>query len=292
MFKFFRAIHVCNLGVVAALNSGGLIDEVDRACRPDPGGGREGFRRRRRVTSCAAWTALTDQLVGQLAEQDEKRGAVAQRRAKLSPCHPLRPVAERLQSRCWRSRPEPRTQRTRRPLSISAPRSPSTRQPPGSVVWIEIPTRDTTLPAYFVRPTATTGPAPVHRCMFNGLDCTETMLPAGSARAGRPWHLRPDGRRPRRRRALRLQGFTAVVDSEAWATASRRAGVRRRPTPIASSAGPLGGYYAPRAAAFEKRLALVVGLGRQPQLGGRPARRYGEGQGRALLGTRPVVWDS
>ena len=72
MFEFFPGNYVWNLGVVAALNSGGLIDEVDRACRPireaaakgsDAGTGD--FLR--------AWTALTDQLVGQ-AEEAEKAG--------------------------------------------------------------------------------------------------------------------------------------------------------------------------------------------------------------------------
>ena len=34
MFEYFPGNYLWNLGVVAALNSGGLIDEVDRACRP------------------------------------------------------------------------------------------------------------------------------------------------------------------------------------------------------------------------------------------------------------------
>jgi hypothetical protein len=34
VFEYFPGNYVWNLGVVAALNSGGLIDEVDRACRP------------------------------------------------------------------------------------------------------------------------------------------------------------------------------------------------------------------------------------------------------------------
>ena len=34
VFEYFPGNYVWNLAVVAALNSGGLIDEVDRACRP------------------------------------------------------------------------------------------------------------------------------------------------------------------------------------------------------------------------------------------------------------------
>src|SRR3712207_1313927 len=34
MYEYFPGNYVWNLGVVAALNSGGLIDEIDRACGP------------------------------------------------------------------------------------------------------------------------------------------------------------------------------------------------------------------------------------------------------------------
>ena len=73
MFEYFpTGPYTYNLSVVATLNSGGLIDEVDRACR--------------RITEAAAagedagtpvflkaWADLTDQLVGQ-AEAAEKAG--------------------------------------------------------------------------------------------------------------------------------------------------------------------------------------------------------------------------
>ena len=56
--------------------------------------------------------------------------------------------------------------------------------------------------------------------------------------------------------ALRLQGLTSRVDSEAWATAcvdylETRDDVD--PTRIGLVGWSLGGYYAPRAAAFEKQ---------------------------------------
>ena len=72
MFEYFPGNYVWNLGVVATLNSGGLIDEVDRACRPirdaaarGEDAGTPDFLR--------AWTALTDSLVAQ-AEAAEKAG--------------------------------------------------------------------------------------------------------------------------------------------------------------------------------------------------------------------------
>ena len=72
MFEYFPGNYVWNLAVVAALNSGGLIDEVDRACRPlreaaargDDAGTREFLQ---------VWTGLTDSLVAQ-AEDAEKAG--------------------------------------------------------------------------------------------------------------------------------------------------------------------------------------------------------------------------
>src|SRR3712207_9384162 len=68
VFEYFpTGPYTYNLSVVATLNSGGLIDEVDRACRPikeaavnGEDAGTPDFLR--------AWTALTDQLVGQAEE--------------------------------------------------------------------------------------------------------------------------------------------------------------------------------------------------------------------------------
>ena len=61
MFEYFPGNYVWNLSVVAALNSGGTIDEVDRACRPirdaatrGEDAGTEDFLR--------AWSTLVDQL--------------------------------------------------------------------------------------------------------------------------------------------------------------------------------------------------------------------------------------
>ena len=52
MFEYFPGNYVWNLGVVATLNSGGLIDEVDRACRPIKDARRRARTPARR-TSCA-----------------------------------------------------------------------------------------------------------------------------------------------------------------------------------------------------------------------------------------------
>jgi len=73
VFEYFTdGPYTYNYSVVGALNTGGLIDEIDRACRPirtaaaagEDSGTRDFLR---------AWTALTDQLVTQ-AEDAERAG--------------------------------------------------------------------------------------------------------------------------------------------------------------------------------------------------------------------------
>jgi hypothetical protein len=74
VFEYFPGNYVWNLGVVAAMNSGGLIDEVDRACRPI----RESAARGADAGTpefLRAWTALTDQLVAQAEEAEKARHA-------------------------------------------------------------------------------------------------------------------------------------------------------------------------------------------------------------------------
>ena len=70
MFEYFPGNYIWNLGVVATLNSGGAIDEVDRACRPireaAPSGATPG-----RGSSCWPGSAVADQLAEQAAEAEK-----------------------------------------------------------------------------------------------------------------------------------------------------------------------------------------------------------------------------
>ena len=71
MFEYFPGNYVWNLGVVATLNSGGLIDEVDRACRPI----RELATQGSDVGTTefmAAWQAVADQLEEQAKDAEAK----------------------------------------------------------------------------------------------------------------------------------------------------------------------------------------------------------------------------
>ena len=76
--------------------------------------------------------------------------------------------------------------------------------------------------------------------------------------------------------ALRLQGFTARIDTEAWAGAAvdyLRPATTSTRSRIGIVGWSLGGYYAPRAAAFEKRFALVVAWGANHNWGAVQRRR-------------------
>ena len=161
-----------------------------------------------------AWTALTDQLVGQ-AEDAEKAGhtrtagqlyfRASNYLARPSGCSrtPTR-TGCRPTGGCWSWR--------RRPSTCTARASPA----------VEIPYEGTTLPAYFSQAPATDdGPAPVI-VLVNGLDSTkEHMYSSGhwaelAARGISCLMLDQPGTGE----ALRLQGLTARIDTEAWAGAA------------------------------------------------------------------------
>ncbi len=265
MFEYFPGNYVWNLGVVATLNSGGLIDEVDRACRPireaaaqgEDAGTREFLR---------AWTALTDQLVGQ-AEAAEKAGHARTAGQLYARATNYLCQAERLQSA---SAPG-RLDTYRRVLELQ---QKALELVSPSVTRVAVPFEGTTLPAYF----SAAGPGAPVMIMWNGLDSTkEHMYSSGhwAELAARGIScLMVDC--PGSGEALRLQGLTARVETEGWATAcvdylETRGDVDA--TRIGLAGWSLGGYYAPRAAAFEKRLALVVAWGANHDWGAVQRRR-------------------
>lgn len=267
MFEYFPGNYVWNLGVVATLNSGGLIDEVDRACRPI----REAATRGEDAGTpdfLRAWTALTDQLVTQ-AEEAEKAGHTRTAGQFYARATNYLCQAERLQSASAPGRLD--TYRRvlelqQKTFDLAAPQ----------VSRVEIPYEGTTLPAYF-SPAGGGEPAPV-MIMWNGLDSTkEHMYSSGhwAELAARGIScLMVDC--PGSGEALRLQGLTASIETEGWASAcvdylESRDDVD--PARIGLVGWSLGGYFAPRAAAFEKRLALVVAWGANHDWGAVQRRR-------------------
>jgi pimeloyl-ACP methyl ester carboxylesterase len=279
VFEYFpQGPYTYNLSVVATLNSGGLIDEVDRACR--------------RITEAAAagedagtpvflqaWADLTDQLVAQ-AEDAEKAGHtrtagqlwfrasnyLAQAERMLAHSDPNRiPTYKRL------------LELAEKAFALHSPR----------VSRVEIPYEGTTLPAYFSQaPAADDGPVPVI-ILVNGLDSTKEHMYSSDH-----WdELAARGisclmlDQPGTGEALRLQGLPARIDTEVWAGAVVD-WLETRDDVDASRIGivgwSLGGYYSPRAAVFEKRLALCVAWGANHDWGAVQRRR------KKREGERPV----
>jgi dienelactone hydrolase len=283
VFEYFPGNYVWNLAVVATLNSGGLIDEIDRACRPL----REAAARGEDAGTAEflrVWGGLADSLAAH-AEAAEAAGRTQTAGQLYARATNYLCQAERMQS----ARAPGRADTYRRVLDLQ--QRAMTRKDP-RLSRVRIPYEGTTLPAYFSQaPAADRAPTPV-MIMWNGLDSTkEHMYSSGhwAELAARGISaLMVDC--PGSGEALRLQGLTARVDTEAWAAACVNYLLTRDdidPAAIGLVGWSLGGYYAPRAAAFEKRLALVVAWGGNHDWGAVQRRRL------EREGERPVphYWD-
>ncbi|WP_113699324.1 alpha/beta hydrolase family protein [Nonomuraea lactucae] len=282
MFEIFPGNYVWNLSVNIALNTGGHISEIAEACAPlleaaqaGEDAGTELFLR--------SWTALADRLV-ELAEEDEAAGHPLTAAARYYRASVYYLTAERLQSRHY----APRWDAYRKMLDSFDRGITLGRH---NCAKVEIPYGDSSLPGLFVRAEGVSGRAP---CMvhYNGLDSTKEMIYGSGiahelARRGIS-SLIVD--HPGSGEALRLRGLTGRHDSEHWSAAcvdwlEQRDDVDR--ARIGVMAWSLGGYYAPRAAAFEKRFSLCVAWGANYNWGELQKRRL------AREGDRPVphYWD-
>ncbi|WP_336650655.1 alpha/beta hydrolase family protein [Kocuria rosea] len=282
MYEYFPTNYVWNLATNIALNTGGHITEIDEICRPllevSAGGDDEGTE-----AFFEAWCARADRLV-ELAEQDQAAGHDLSAARKYERASVYYLTAERQQSRHF----APRQEAYRKMLETFEKAITCGQRNCERVV---IPYEGTTLPGLFVRAQGVTGPAPtmVH---YNGLDSTKEMI-YGSGIAD---ELAARGintlmvDHPGVGEALRLQGLTGYANSERWSGPvvdylETRPEVEN--TRIGVMAWSLGGYYAPRAAAFEKRFALCVAWGANYNWGEMQKRRQ------AKEGSNPVphYWD-
>jgi dipeptidyl aminopeptidase/acylaminoacyl peptidase len=256
MFEYFPGNYIWNLGVVATLNSGGTIDEVDRACRPIRELSRQGSDAGT-GEFMASWRRVADQVEEQAADA-EKAGHLRTAGQKY-----LRAAAYLCQAERMLSNSSPDRVPTYRHLLELMSRSFELIDP--ATTRVEIPFEGGSLPAYLTNASRDGEPVPT-MIMWSGLDSTKEHMytsgwPAEMAARGISV-LQVDC--PGSGEALRLRGLTSRVESEDWATAivdwlETRSGVRH--DRIGLAGWSLGGYYVPRAAAFEKRLALAVAWG-------------------------------
>ena len=285
MFEPFPGKYVWNLSTGIALATGGLIGEVDRACRPllgletdDEDEATQAF--------FLSWCALADGLA-ELAEADEKHGRHRSAGYKYGRAAVYYQTAERMQARTY----QPRQDAYRKALGSFARYLELTAQPAERV---EIPCGTASLPGILVLPDHPK-PAP---CVlfFNGLDSTKEQI-YGTGTAA---ELRRRGiatlivDTPGAGEALRLRGLTATPETEHWATACIDYLTARDDTDenmVGMLAWSLGGYYGPRATAFEPRIRFGVAWGANYDWGQvqvQRLRNQGSPAGTPLLGARPV----
>ncbi|WP_433831717.1 alpha/beta hydrolase family protein [Actinoplanes sp. CA-015351] len=280
MFEYFPGNYVWNLGVVATLNSGGLIDEVDRACRPirDLAGQGSDVGTKEFM---ASWAAVAEDLATQAAA-DEKAGHLRTAGQKYQRATNYLAQAERMQS----AKSPDRKEFYQRLLDLQQKAfdliDPATTR-------VAVPFEGHQLPAYFTKAGAANAPTII---LWNGLDSTkEHMYASGFAHemAARGINtLMVDC--PGSGEALRFLGLTSRVETEDWAKACVDYLLTRDDvddTKIGLIGWSLGGYYAPRAAAFEKRIALCVAWGANHDWGAVQKRRL-EREGENPV---PHYWD-
>lgn len=253
MFKYFPTNYPWNLSVDLAIEMGARIGEIEEMCAPlqdaarqPDAAGTAAFRE--------TWTRMADKLCG-LAEEDETRGRLISAGDKYGRAAIYLMIAERLQAHDAPGRLE----LYQRFLSVFARGVALAGE---NCERVEIPYGDTHISGLYVRAEGVTGPAPL-LVQVNGLDSSKEL----KYRVGLPRWLAQRGvsslivDQPGTGEALRLQGLHAVHDSERWASPlvdwlETRPEVD--PRRIGMEGVSLGGYYCPRAVAFEPRFACGV----------------------------------
>jgi len=276
MFEYFPGNYVWNLSVAIAIESGAQIGEIDEMCRPlreaaargEDAGTAEFFK---------SWVAMGDRLV-LLAEEDDAHGRRYSAAAKLNRAALYYQTAERMQAHGF----EPRKQifrkaqeAFRRAMALGGE----------NYERIEIPYLHGIIPGFLVNASAGK-PAPLI-VFVNGLDSSKEMLYWSGLggellrRGVSTLHIDQPGSGE----ALRAHALIATFDSERWASkvvdyvATRRDVDQQR---IGMAGVSLGGYYVPRAVAFEPRFALGAVWGANHNWGEVQVRRM------AREGARPV----
>jgi dienelactone hydrolase len=258
MFAYFENNYPWNMAVLMAFALGGQISEIDEACRPlkEKSAGTGSAEESAQVIWWRSWSAIADRLRG-LGDIDLAAGHGLSAGAKYRRACVYYLIAERLLSH--------RDQRKHDAYDAMVEMfEKSAKLLKETVRFVSIPYEGVELPALFV-PAASPTPS---ACMivFDGFDApkefnylndfTNALLRRNVA------SLHVD--HPGVGAALRKLGLPAIKEMERpataavdWLTAHPEIDSAR----IGIIAPSLGGYYAPRAAAFEQRLACCVAWG-------------------------------
>ena len=272
MFEYFPNNYTWSLAVMSALNRGGQISEIDEACRPlreaagiKALGGDQNAQR----AWFESWMKLAERVeaLGQTDEQAQ-HGLSAGRKYLRAGIYYL--LAERMPSH----KDPRRLDAYKRGVAVYN-KGLMLRQEP--VEFVDVPFGQHRLPAIFMKvPGKGKAPCIVH---FDGLDVTKEIIYAA---IGEEFRRRGVSLlivdHPGAGAALRLLGLPSGPQTELAAGASidyleGRGDVD--PNRIGMMALSLGGYYAPRAAAFEKRFKCCVAWGAIYDYGQTVADRVG-----------------
>jgi dienelactone hydrolase len=253
MFKYFPTNYVWNLSVDLAIEMGAKMGEIEEMCSPlqvaakqPDGAGTLAFRE--------AWSKMADKLCA-LAAEDEEHGRLISAGDKYGRAASYYLTAERLQAH----NAPGRIALYKRFLDVFGRGLHLAGE---NCERVEIPYRHAHLSALYVRAEGVRGRTPI-LVQINGLDSTKEM----KYRVGLPFWLARRGvsslvvDQPGSGEALRLRGMTAVYNAEIWASkivdwlqARDDIDAKR----IGCEGVSLGGYYCPRAVAFEPRFACGV----------------------------------
>ncbi|MFC3531234.1 alpha/beta hydrolase family protein [Vogesella facilis] len=253
MFRYFPTNYVWNLGIDLAIEMGARIGEIEEMCAPLIEASRqpdaEGVRAFR-----GSWVRMGDKLCS-LAADDEEQGRLISAGDKLQRAAIYYLTAERMLGHGDPTRTAlyARFQQVfNRGIALSH----------ANCQRVEIPYGDSHIAGLYVRAEGVQGRQPL-LVQVNGLDSTKEMkyfvgLPRWLAQRGVASLIIDQ---PGTGEALRLQGLKAVFNSEQWASKvvdylETRDDID--PQRIGLEGVSLGGYYCPRAVAFEPRFAMGV----------------------------------
>lgn len=290
MYMYFPTNYVWSMSVVATLNNGGLIDDVDKASRPVLEASEQGDDVGTELLY-GSWQAVADRILAS-AQEDEARGWRLGAAEKYYRAALYTSQAERLQSPKW----EGRKAAYQKSIDLLLKHIELAGVP---VTTVEIPyhgddaPEGASLPGYFHRAPGE-GPHPVV-VVWNGLDSTKEMMYTSgfsqllAERGISTLMMDPPGSGE----SLRMRDLRSRYDTEVWAKSTidwieaNASELGVDPARIGLVGWSLGGYYVPRATAFEKRIALAVAWGANYDWAAvQEARRRREGENPV-----PHYWD-
>ncbi|RZT10245.1 Alpha/beta hydrolase family protein [Duganella sp. CF402] len=253
MFRYFPTNYVWDLSVNLAIEMGAKMGEIQEMCAPlqdaakqPDAAGTKAFRE--------TWARMADKLC-ELAAEDEAKGRLISAGDKYGRAATYYLTAERLQAHGA----EGRMALYKRFQEVF---NKGIKLAGENCERVEIPYGDAHISGLLVRAEGVSGRAPI-LVQVNGLDSTKEM----KYRVGLPRWLAQRGvssliiDQPGTGEALRLHGLTAVYNSEIWASKvvdwlEQRDDIDAKR--IGLEGVSLGGYYCPRAVAFEPRFACGV----------------------------------